>query len=138
MPYSREFDFPDRFEREKSTRIQPEDLKKMGFYTLRMMMPPDSKPFAVEFASVVTGVERKDNAFDVSYVLKPSENKDFRLMGSDFNLRGFMVIYNDGSLEGQPDEIEMAYFVGSLDPYDLALGDLMAQAHDLTRVGAEV
>lgn len=134
---SREFDDPQRYEREKVTRVMPENLHHLGLYTLRVMMPPGSRPFAVEYLTVVRGepVRRDSEHWDVSYVWYPGRRDvEPEIADTIFNNNGFMVISNEGDdedLADFPDEIEMAYFVGSLDPADLEFGELIAKAKEL-------
>ena len=134
-PLKRPFDYPKRYELEKHTRIMPHNLRPLGIYTLRMMWPPDVRPpFASEFLTcIISSTERDDGYFDVSFVMHPGNEPESA--DSIFNPNGFMIIPNDGedpALAEFPEEIEMAYFVGSLDPYDLEFAELVAKAKELT------
>lgn len=131
---SRTFDSEDRYEREKHTRIMPDSLRQLGLYTLRMMWPPDMRPpFGVEFLTCITNVDhREDGYYDVGFVMQPQDEPE--VTDSFFNHNGFMVLPNDGhpGLVELPPEIEMAYFVGSLDPYDVEFAEMVAKATELT------
>ena len=125
----RDFDFPERFEREKHTRIHPNDLKILSLYVLRTMMPPGSKHFAIEALTKVTGVRPFGNDLAVSYICELNRNKGFQHECWLFNTDGFQIIRNaDLHIPGLPDEIEMGYFLGSLDPLDVEFSAMAARA----------
>lgn len=123
----RDFDDPERYEREKVTRIMPGDLHKLGIYTLRMMWPPDTPPpFAAEFLTCILDVEQTNTGYyRVGYCWQPKGEPESA--DTVFNAEGFMVMAPE-----ELDEIEMGYFVGSLDPYDIEFADLVAKAKELS------
>ena len=129
---SRDFDDPNRYEREKATRIMPADLQRSGMYTLRMMFPPGRKPFGAEFLTCITeeATLREDGNWDISYVWYPSQ------ASREVEEAGFMIVLNRGprKFEGLPDEIEIGYFVGSIDPFDLELAELVGKSQELVDV----
>jgi hypothetical protein len=129
MALSREFDYPERFEREKVTRLMPETLRVMGMYTLRMMLPPGERPFAFEFATAITVIQPQgEGTHVIEWVWQLPKDPKPKHEGGMFNARGFMIMDNsDQYYPGFPPEIEMAYFVGSTDPYDLELAELTAE-----------
>lgn len=131
---SKEFDYPDRYEREKITRIMPDALRQLGYYTLRMMWPPETPPpFASEFLAVIIESEQRESDYwDVGFVWQPVSEPE--PTDAVFNPDGFMVVgdtVSESGNEGQEEEIEIGYFVGSTDPYDLELAEMIANAKEL-------
>lgn len=130
--YYRDFDFPERFEREKATRIMPDNLQKMGKYTLRMLMlPPKAGPYAGEFLTSVTEVEQHDDFYEVSFVFQTPEHLKAVNADSRFNKAGFMIIPDYRQPQDPASELEIGYFVGSLDPYDIDLALMVAKSREL-------
>lgn len=130
---------PEIYDREKSTRIMPDNLRRLGAYTLRLKMPPGLRIFGVDFVAVVTEeVKQIDDYYSVSFVLKPYKDREYA--NELFNQNGFMILREtdptDPGLTYQalPGDQENGYFVGSSDPYDLALAELAAKSRVL--VGA--
>ena len=125
--FTRDFDYPDRFEKEKVTRLMPSAVQEMGAYTLRMMMPPGSKPFAAEYLGCLIDKTEFETHFILGIMLSQSgHEKDFRITDTRFSKEGLMIMSNPGrkAFPEYPEQIEMGYLVGSLDPLDIEFGEL--------------
>jgi hypothetical protein len=125
----RDFDNPTSYEHEKVTRVMPADVKLLGMYVLRMMNPPGSRPYAHDLLiCVVDKEEVHDRTFFGLLFATDYFSGHEGVREVAFNSNGFMFIDNSGrEMPDQPDEIEMAYFVGSVDPIDVEFGHLVEE-----------
>lgn len=126
-PYLRELDDPSRFERESVTRIMPQDARELGLYVLRIMMPPGSETYAVDYLTCLLDKEDEGSLTVVGFMISPSgREEDLQPTETAFNRNGFMIIENPGqeSLPDMPEEIEMGYIVGSSDEFDIGIAQM--------------
>lgn len=120
----RPFDSAERYESEKATRLMPDQVAEGGVYTLRIRWPEGASPasspgeFGREFAVLVQGLDLQDDGyykFEGGWQARADVELFEMLVSED----GFVVVTEPGQ-----DDLEMGYFVGSVDPWDLALADL--------------
>lgn len=120
-----------RYEREKHTRIMPENFNTVDGYIWRLLTPPESRPpYALDLVAVVLEpVELKDGYYQVVLF----DGKAKRVLESVFNQEGMQVVIDGEGIN--PTEIEIGYFVGSTDPLDVEFGELLEKEKNPTLVG---
>ncbi len=127
MSLSRPFNNLGRYEREKSTRVWPDSIHTNEIYTLRIRWPFDNNPQCHEFCVLVQDVIPIDELYKVEFAWKPNEEvglADFPLSHNGFVLTSLGDDHAVSPYVSMENVDEMGYFVGSTDPWDLALAEM--------------
>jgi len=141
-PKSTEKITEERYARERVTRIMPSDLRSLNLYKMRLRVPPhlidDTSGYAQDTViCIIKAQQWHDGTYDVAFTHLVNK-ADRKVSDSviNFSQDGLMIVYEDGTTEEtiDPETIEIGYIVGSTDPIDIELAELLAKTEEMTTV----
>jgi len=114
------------YEGDKILRVEPAILQEYGLYTIRMMMPPRAKDYAVEtLAAIISREQAEVDRWNVRFTMyAPDNSGDIDDVGSYFTSDGHMFLDNIGSLvmpQFGP-RIYMGYLLGDIQKCPIGMG----------------
>ena len=116
----------------------PTDVVKLGIYTLRIIMPPNHRTFAVETPIAVRSVEQDlFSNYNIDFIQFDIDDSDEVVeAGATFNGRGFMFVTNSGpgKIADMPDEFDIGYILGLRPTIDMTLVTGIVIPDDLSSV----
>jgi len=130
------------YEQEKITRIMPQDAIVDEAYWFRCIRPTHkSPPYADDKAVVILDSDdvdpNPDSRNHIPFAYKDEDSEDgYRIIVAAFSDDGFILGENSHDIDPARPEglIEVGYLVGSLDPYDIALAELVAKTREAVLV----
>ncbi len=113
------------YEADKILRVEPHRLILLGLYTLRVMLPPGSKDYALETPAAIRSTERvEEDKWNVDFTTyDPDNSGEINNSIGLFTDDGHMFIDNvrPSFMSQFGPKILMGYFVGSLEKEPLMI-----------------